>query len=195
MTPEAPRPPVARTSSPRRSGGWRASRRSTPSSRRYSSDCARPGKKLRDTATELERYRADIEADPARLEALDERLAQIEALQRKYGGSIEEILRFRSDAATELGQLEGASERAQAIGDLRIRQLEQLTADAERALEGAAQGGQAPGCCGSVRTAGISDARGAFRGRPGGGRGTRGSPLRSGRFRDARVSILGERGW
>jgi DNA repair protein RecN (Recombination protein N) len=87
---------------------------------------------LRDTATELERYAAGIEADPARLAALDERLAQIEALQRKYGGSIEEILRFRSDAASELERLEGASERAQAIGELRAQQAEQLAADAER---------------------------------------------------------------
>ncbi len=87
---------------------------------------------LRDTATELERYAAGIEADPARLAALDERLAQIEALQRKYGGSIEEILRFRSDAASELERLEGASERAQAIGELRAQQAKQLAADAER---------------------------------------------------------------
>jgi DNA repair protein RecN (Recombination protein N) len=87
---------------------------------------------LRDTATELERYAAGIEADPARLAALDERLAQIEALQRKYGGSIEEILRFRSDAAAELERIEGASERAQAIGELRARQAGQLAADAER---------------------------------------------------------------
>ena len=91
---------------------------------------------LQDTATELERYRAGIEADPARLGALDERLAQIEALQRKYGGSIEEILCFRSDAAAELGRLEGASERARAIDALRTRQVEQLQADAERLSKG-----------------------------------------------------------
>jgi DNA repair protein RecN (Recombination protein N) len=91
---------------------------------------------LRDTATELERYAAGIEADPARLAALDERLAQIEALQRKYGGSIEETLRFRSDAASELERLEGASERAQAIGELRARQVEQLAADAKRLSKG-----------------------------------------------------------
>lgn len=87
---------------------------------------------LRDAAMELERYAADIEADPARLGALDERLAQIEALQRKYGGSIDEVLRFRDAAAAELERLEGASERAKAIDALRAREVEQLKADAER---------------------------------------------------------------
>jgi DNA repair protein RecN (Recombination protein N) len=106
---------------------------------------------LRDTATELERYAEGIEADPARLAALDERLAQIEALQRKYGGSIEEILRFRSDAATELARLEGASERAQAIDALRARQVEQLAADGERLSGGRRKAGRRLG--GAVESA------------------------------------------
>jgi len=97
---------------------------------------------LRDTAAELERYAAGIEADPARLAALDERLAQIEALQRKYGGSIEAILRFRSDAAAELEKIEGASERALAIGALRTRQVEQLAADAARLSKGRRKAGK-----------------------------------------------------
>jgi DNA repair protein RecN (Recombination protein N) len=97
---------------------------------------------LRDVATELERYAAGVEADPARLAVLDERLAQIEALQRKYGGSIEEVLRFRSDASSELERLEGASERAQAIDGLRARQVEQLAADAERLSKGRRKSGK-----------------------------------------------------
>ncbi len=106
---------------------------------------------LRDTATELERYVAGIEADPARLASLDERLAQIESLQRKYGGPIDEILRFRSDAAAELERLEGASERAQAIGELRARQLEQLAADAQRLSKGRRKAGKRLG--GAVQSA------------------------------------------
>jgi DNA repair protein RecN (Recombination protein N) len=97
---------------------------------------------LREAATDLERYAAGIEADPARLGALDERLAQIETLQRKYGGSIEAVLGFRDEAAAELERLEGASERAQAIDALRAEQAKQLEADAERLSKGRRKAGR-----------------------------------------------------
>jgi len=97
---------------------------------------------LQEAATELERYAAGIEADPARLGALDERLAQIEALQRKYGGSIEAVLGFRDEAAAELERIEGASERAQAIDALRAEQAKQLKADAQRLSKGRRKAGK-----------------------------------------------------
>jgi DNA repair protein RecN (Recombination protein N) len=97
---------------------------------------------VRDASSELERYGAGIEADPARLGSLDERLAQLEALQRKYGGSIEEVLRFRDEAAAELGALEGASERADAIGQLRAERVERLAADATALSEGRKKAGR-----------------------------------------------------
>jgi len=97
---------------------------------------------LREAATELERYAAGIEADPARLGALDERLAQIEALQRKYGGSIEAVLGFRNEAAAELERIEGASERAQAIDALRAEQAKQLKTDAQRLSKGRRKAGK-----------------------------------------------------
>jgi DNA repair protein RecN (Recombination protein N) len=70
---------------------------------------------LRDVAADLERYVSGIEADPERLAAADERLAQVESLGRKYGGSVEEVLEFRDNAARELAELEHANERADQI--------------------------------------------------------------------------------
>ncbi|MBW2493542.1 MAG: DNA repair protein RecN, partial [Deltaproteobacteria bacterium] len=97
------------------------------------------------------RYAARIEADPARLGTLDERLAQIEGLQRKYGGSIEAVLDFRNEAAAELERLEGASERAQAIDALRVEQAKQLEADAKRLSKGRRKAGKRLGA--AVETA------------------------------------------
>ena len=80
---------------------------------------------LRDAALELERYVASIEADPARLEGIDERLHRVERLQRKYGGSVEEILSFRDESAAELAGIEDAREREEQLlrqrGELRAR--------------------------------------------------------------------------
>lgn len=66
---------------------------------------------LREVAGDFERHADGIEADPARLEALEERLAQFEKLRRKYGNSVDEILAFRTQAEQELSAIEGASER------------------------------------------------------------------------------------
>ncbi len=89
-----------------------------------------------DVATELERYAGTIEGDPERLSELDARLERIEALRRKYGASVEEILAFRDDAATELGQIDSAGERLAALEDERGRLLEALSADAKKLSAG-----------------------------------------------------------
>ena len=89
-----------------------------------------------DAALELERYVTDIEADPARLAALEERLHQVERLQRKYGASAAEILAFRDEAAAELAGIEDAGDREASI----LRQLEVgrsgLAADARALSQG-----------------------------------------------------------
>jgi DNA repair protein RecN (Recombination protein N) len=66
---------------------------------------------LGDAAGELERYAAGVEADPARLTWLEERIAQIERLRRKYGATAEEILAYRDGAARELASLSGSDDR------------------------------------------------------------------------------------
>ncbi|MCP5043927.1 MAG: DNA repair protein RecN [bacterium] len=66
---------------------------------------------LREVARDFERHSDGIESDPARLAALEDRLAQVEKLRRKYGQSVEEILAFREEAAAQLSSIEGASDR------------------------------------------------------------------------------------
>jgi DNA repair protein RecN (Recombination protein N) len=71
---------------------------------------------LDDAARELARYAESIEVDPARLAEVEERLARLERLRRKYGPDEAAILRFRDAAAGELEALGGA--------DARLGQLE-----------------------------------------------------------------------
>jgi len=70
---------------------------------------------LRDVVLDLTGQLDGIDLDPSRLATVEERLHRIEALQRKYGGSIEEVLRFRDEAAKELAAIQGADEREGAL--------------------------------------------------------------------------------
>src|SRR5207237_738645 len=52
---------------------------------------------IQDVAHSLRDYLGRVEANPARLEEVETRLATIDKLKRKYGGSVEEILAFLED--------------------------------------------------------------------------------------------------
>ena len=68
-----------------------------------------------------------VEGDPNRLEWLEDRLALLQKLKRKYGGSVEAMLAFLDDAAGRLRALETRGER--------IAELEQQVAAKTRELE------------------------------------------------------------
>ncbi|WP_027892310.1 DNA repair protein RecN [Calidithermus chliarophilus] len=70
---------------------------------------------LRAIARELEDYLEGLEADPARLEEVEGRLALIERLERKYGEGVEGILAFAEESRRELAELEGAEDRLAAL--------------------------------------------------------------------------------
>jgi DNA repair protein RecN (Recombination protein N) len=91
---------------------------------------------VRDAVLDLERYVTDIEADPARLAALEERLHQVERLQRKYGASAAEILGFRDEAAAELAALEDAGDREASILRQREAGRASLAGDARALSQG-----------------------------------------------------------
>ena len=69
------------------------------------------GYQLEDLSGSLREYRDRIEFDPRRLSQVEERLALIHSLQRKYGDRIEDVLAFASHARRELETIEHSAER------------------------------------------------------------------------------------
>jgi DNA repair protein RecN (Recombination protein N) len=67
---------------------------------------------LGDIAGGLRSYLDGIDADPARLAAIEERLDAIDRLQRKHGGSVESVLAHADRCRTEIERLEGAETRS-----------------------------------------------------------------------------------
>ncbi len=76
-----------------------------------------------DLARALRNYRDGVDHDPARLQQIDERLDLIYRLKRKYGDTIEEILKYGENAATELAGISHSEER---IKELTVRQAQLL---------------------------------------------------------------------
>ncbi|MGB9859135.1 MAG: DNA repair protein RecN, partial [Moorellaceae bacterium] len=60
----------------------------------------------------LRGYAEKLEFNPRRLQEIEERLETLRRLRRKYGQTLEEILRFREEAACTLARLEQSAEIA-----------------------------------------------------------------------------------
>ncbi len=65
-----------------------------------------------DLAAELRSYLDGIDADPARLQTVEERLDALDRLRRKHGGTIESVLAHAERCRAEIERLEGAEERS-----------------------------------------------------------------------------------
>lgn len=65
---------------------------------------------LDDASYELRDYVGKLEGDPARLEDVESRLAALDRLKRKYGGTLEEVIAFRDDVARRADEVENATE-------------------------------------------------------------------------------------
>jgi DNA repair protein RecN (Recombination protein N) len=63
--------------------------------------------RLEETARSLRQRLDNLEADPARLDFIEERLATLERLFRKHGGDSGALLARRAEIAAELAELEG----------------------------------------------------------------------------------------
>jgi DNA repair protein RecN (Recombination protein N) len=65
---------------------------------------------LQELTGELRAYAEGIEAEPGRLEQVEERLDVLDRLKRKHGGTIESVLAHAEHCRTEIATIEGAEE-------------------------------------------------------------------------------------
>lgn len=70
---------------------------------------------LDDAAHTLRAYLGKLEADPARLEAIESRLASLERLRRKYGPALTDVVAFGAVARTKLENLENSDELRESL--------------------------------------------------------------------------------
>jgi DNA repair protein RecN (Recombination protein N) len=103
-----------------------------------------------DLGAELRRYLDSLEAEPGRLEEVEERLEQYDRLERKHGGSVEAVLEHAERCRAERERLEQAevatdraeaeladalAERSRLAGDLGARRAKAAPKLAERVRE------------------------------------------------------------
>ncbi len=85
-----------------------------------------------DTAFELRAYLDRLEPDPARLEQIEDRVALLKQLQRKYGGSLEEVLAYGEQARGRVEELRSSDEAAAELEARQEETAEKYEAAAEK---------------------------------------------------------------
>ncbi|MBO2450190.1 DNA repair protein RecN [Actinomadura barringtoniae] len=91
---------------------------------------AEAGYLVSDAGTELASYAESIEADPARLAAVQERRAELTSLTRKYGETLNDVLEWARTSAARLTELDGDDDRIDELAAEKDELTERLTAEA-----------------------------------------------------------------
>ncbi|MFJ3934465.1 MULTISPECIES: DNA repair protein RecN [unclassified Streptomyces] len=86
---------------------------------------------LGDVAGELAGYADDLDADPLRLAAVEERRAALTGLTRKYGEDVAAVLAWAEESAARLGELDGDDERIGHLAEEREALRTELSALAQ----------------------------------------------------------------
>ena len=85
---------------------------------------------VEDAAATLRKFAGEISASPERLSEIEDRLAALARLKRKYGATLGEVMSFGAEVAGKLSELENR--------DARLVELETLRAAASKSYEAAA---------------------------------------------------------
>ncbi|HZT71603.1 MAG TPA: DNA repair protein RecN [Terriglobia bacterium] len=91
--------------------------------------------RLEDAAITLRDYVKDLDASPHRLEEVEDRLALLDRIKRKYGKTLEDALAYREQVRRQLSGLEHSDERREEIA----RQLQFAAAEYRKAAESLSQ--------------------------------------------------------
>ncbi len=86
---------------------------------------------LREIADQLRDYGSGRDFSPERLAQVEDRLAELDRLKRKYGTELEHVLAERGRMAAELAELAGRDDRIEAIA----REMEHLDCEYRRVAE------------------------------------------------------------
>ncbi len=88
-----------------------------------------------EVSADLSRYGEDIDADPRRLAAVQDRRADLARLTRKYGKDMDEVLAWSEQAAARVAQLAGADDRIDGL-DRQVADLRREVGDLCAELHG-----------------------------------------------------------
>jgi DNA repair protein RecN (Recombination protein N) len=86
---------------------------------------------VEDAAAMLRDFASDVTASPERLSEIEDRLAALERLKRKYGPELAQVIEFGEEVRAKLGELENR--------EARLKELEEELARAAAAYRGAAK--------------------------------------------------------
>ncbi len=95
---------------------------------------------LEEASYALRDYLGRLEANSARLEEIETRLAAIDRLKRKYGQTLDDVLRFLEDVRARLAAVEHTGERIEELRELRNKfaaEFEKAAAELSRVREAA----------------------------------------------------------
>lgn len=111
-----------------------------PEAAELASRCSDGLAQLQDLARDLDRYGALLESDPESLGQLQERIAQLKALERRYGKSLEELIAWRDQLREQLapGGAEASLEALEAAEAAACQQRDRANASLSAARRAAA---------------------------------------------------------
>jgi DNA repair protein RecN (Recombination protein N) len=73
---------------------------------------------VEDVSAQVRDFAEKVHASPVRLEEIEDRLAALDRLKRKYGGTLGEVMRFGEEAARRLAEVEN---RDELLAELRVK--------------------------------------------------------------------------